>query len=385
MDDVNAELRARLVSALACNGLGSPTKESIRQLHLAQSRERAELESRFVQKYGPQLLDWFADGAQVDPRGIRPRLVRVLQPSSEDGRLFRAATLLWSVPVSRGYGRRIRYLVIDESNQKLIGLFALGDPVFNLSCRDDWIGWNAAQRKARLAFVMDAYVLGAVPPYSQLLGGKLVGAMVAAKEIQEDFQSQYGDSQGLISGIRKGAELALVTTTSALGRSSIYNRLRLPGAVQYLRLGYTNGWGHFQIGDGLFRELRGLLEQAGHPYCNNYRFGQGPNWRLRALRQACEVLGVDGDLLRHGIRREVYGVPLALNWRDLLLGHVETPIRDSQAAHVIAEMALKRWVVPRSKRDCAYKVWTRGRTWDLLTRNLHNIEQPPEFQMTCRL
>ena len=53
-----------------------------------------------------------------------------------EGDLFRAATLLWSVPVSRGYGRRMRYLVMDESNNKLIGLFALGDPVFNLKSRD---------------------------------------------------------------------------------------------------------------------------------------------------------------------------------------------------------------------------------------------------------
>ena len=40
--------------------------------------------------------------------------------------VFRYASLHWSVPVSQGYGRRTRFLVIDEQNEKLIGIFALG-------------------------------------------------------------------------------------------------------------------------------------------------------------------------------------------------------------------------------------------------------------------
>ena len=47
----------------------------------------------------------------------------------------------------------------------LLGVFALGDPVYNLRARDDLIGWNVEQRSARLYNVLDAFVLGAVPPY----------------------------------------------------------------------------------------------------------------------------------------------------------------------------------------------------------------------------
>jgi Druantia protein DruA len=39
--------------------------------------------------------------------------------------------------VSRGYGRRMRFLIWDQSNEKLIGLIVLGDPVFNLRVRDE--------------------------------------------------------------------------------------------------------------------------------------------------------------------------------------------------------------------------------------------------------
>ncbi len=71
----------------------------------------------------------------------------------------RYASLTWSVPVSNGYGRRMRFLVFDASNDKLMGLLALGDPVYNLRVRDQWIGWSVEQKNARLWHVMDAYVL----------------------------------------------------------------------------------------------------------------------------------------------------------------------------------------------------------------------------------
>ena len=77
------------------------------------------------------------------------------------------ASLTWSVPVSNGFGRRLRYLVWDESNGKLMGLIAIGDPVFNLAARDKLIGWTSKDRNSRLVNIMDAYVLGAIPPYNQ--------------------------------------------------------------------------------------------------------------------------------------------------------------------------------------------------------------------------
>jgi hypothetical protein len=143
------------------------TKEMIRLAHQAHRNRTAEFEKRLIEKRGTRLLSHFANGVEVDPAKIRPYLVE-LNGEGADTQLFRVATLLWSVPVSRGFGRRLRFLVKDGQNDKLIGIIALGDPVFNLSCRDKWVGWDVRARTERLVNVMDAYVLGAVPPYSQL-------------------------------------------------------------------------------------------------------------------------------------------------------------------------------------------------------------------------
>lgn len=362
------QLRKHLLEALDGSNGYPRTKEAIRELHEVQRKERASTERLLLAKWGNRLLVHFAEGSEIDASRIKPILVQIEKPDSIEGRLFRAAALLWSVPVSKGYGRRLRYLVIDQQNSKLIGLLALGDPVFNLRCRDQWIGWDVAQRCERLSFVLDAYVLGAVPPYSMLLGSKLVGALVASREIRATFRERYADKQGLISGRTKDPHLVLVTTTSALGRSSVYNRLRLPGVIKFVRIGLTEGWGHFLVTDELFSELRQLLKAHGDAYYDNYEYGQGPSWRLRALRKACDLLGIDGDLLQHGVRRESYAVPLASNWRQVLVGEHHEPEGSLYSCKEIGDMAVGRWMLPRSERNSSWVCWTRRDTWAALTK-----------------
>ena len=122
----------------------------------------------------------------------------MLVEDEEFAALFRIATLWWSVPVSRGYGRRFRVLVFDRSNDKLLGLFALADPVFNLRTRDAWVGWDVRTRERMLAHVMDAYVLGSVPPYNQLLGAKLVALLAASDFSRSVFARRYKKTTSVI-------------------------------------------------------------------------------------------------------------------------------------------------------------------------------------------
>jgi hypothetical protein len=76
-----------------------------------------------------------------------------------------------------------------------------------------------------------------------------------------------------------------------LGRSSVYNRLKL-GKQEYFRsIGFTQGWGHFRVPDTLFAELRDYLRKRKHKYVDGHRFGEGPNWRLRTIRAAFDALG----------------------------------------------------------------------------------------------
>jgi hypothetical protein len=363
-------LRERIeahIAALGLDGLAdaarpAEAKELIRASHAAHRAAYLDRERRSLAPRLPALLRWFAQGEEVCPERIAPRLIPA-DPDRETGFVFRLATALWSVPVSRGFGRRMRFLVVDDHNQKLIGVFALGDPVFNLRVRDSWIGWGVREREQRLVGVLDAYVVGAVPPYSLLLGGKLVASLIGSREVAQEFYRRYGDRSGLISGEQKRARLALVTVTSALGRSSLYNRLRLPGLVELVRIGTTEGWGHFHFPEDIFADLRQLLAMDGHKYAEGYRYGDGPNWRIRVIRVALERIGVDGDLLRHGIAREVFAMPIAANWQQYLQGSEAEAVVCRPTVSDITAASLQRWVVPRAERRPEYRAWT---TEDLL-------------------
>ena len=345
-------------------------KNLIRSLHAPQRKDRLTANAHFLSRCTPKLLRYFASGREVSPSAIQPELERVYAGTWQAD-LFRLASLTWSVPVSNGFGRRLRYVVWDAHNEKLLGLIAIGDPVFNLSVRDKLIGWDANDRRERLVNVMDAYVLGALPPYNMLLGGKMVACLVRSRQVYNQFTRSYGNAIGIISGKAKNPRLLAVTTSSSMGRSSVYNRLKLGGLRYFDPIGYTRGWGHFHISDDLFIELRGYLRIIGHQYADQHRFGQGPNWRLRTTRAALKALGFRDNLLRHGIRREVFISNLASNAATILrTGKGRPDLSSLLSAREVAELAVDRWILPRARRRPDYRTWKRSHVVQLLSNTI---------------
>lgn len=365
MPEQASVLRARVVGELEDAGfvmrtdglLSLPTsavddvKQVARELHQVHRRSVLEKSARFVDRWEDKLIDEFADGSEVVPGAISPRVVPVT--TERESALFRLASLRWSVPVSAGYGRRTRFLVYDEAIGKLMGIFALGDPVFNLAVRDRLIGWTTEDRRQRLYNVFDAYVLGAVEPYRQLIGGKLIASLSTADETASHLIEKYTGTVTVITEETKDPRPVLITTTSSLGRSSTYNRIKFQNRQLFAPIGYTEGFGHFHFSDELFDSLFEFLSQ--NRDVRGHQYGDGPNWRIRTLRSGLEAIGLDGDLLRHGIRRQVFIAPRALGWRAYLRGETDylrwLPLPTAElAAHW-----RDRWGVPRSRRDESFR------------------------------
>lgn len=359
-----AELRAAIITSLEEQSFRVDgqrilppvlDKEGMRRLHAAAVAQRVARARRGLERHEARLLRRLAAGGEVVPERIRPRLVPV-RARTEDELLFRWAALHWSIPVSSGYGRRLRFLVVDEDNDKLIGILGLGDPVFGLGPRDRWIGWDAAARKERLHHVLDAFVLGAVPPYSFLLCGKLVAMLAASNEVRAAFAEKYGAARpSLIRGRVLDGRLVLVTTTSALGRSSLYNRVSYENRLLYHRVGFTRGSGEFHFFNGVYRAVAQYVAQYHPPTAKNERWGRGFRNRREVVGKCLAGLGLSQELLYHGVRREVFVVPLAENAREFLRGE-ETTVRelDQSAADLFAYFRA-RWLLPRAARDRCYR------------------------------
>lgn len=366
---VEAQLKRKIRTHLGelgfvrdANGLLAPpkaSKSSIRLMHSRQRQTKLEQHQKFIEGNIKPFLDALASGTDIEPEKIDLSL-RPIKTDSKEARLFRMAGLTWSVPVSNGFGRRMRFLVWDNYHDRLAGVAALGDPVFNLSVRDNEIGWDADARRDRLCNVLDAYVLGALPPYNELLCGKAIACMLRSSDVYEEFQCRYGKKPGLISGKNKKPRLLAITTSSSMGRSSLYNRLTLDGEPYLRPIGYSKGWGHFHVPDDLFLELRQYLESVGHPYSRQYEYGEGPNWRLRTIKAALAALGMQQSLLHHGIKRQVYIGYLAKNAIDILNGAKTKPdLSELRPIREIFESAKVRWIIPRSARRPEFLKWRK--------------------------
>jgi len=363
------QLRARVLDELQAAGFefdqsgllrlpdaGEDPKLLARRLHRMQRQNVLLKNAAFIEQWEDRVLDQFANGGDVVPEAIRPTVVPVT--TEAQAAVFRFASLHWSVPVSQGYGRRTRFLVYDESNGKLIGIFALGDPVFNLAVRDNLIGWTQQDRRERLYNVYDAYVLGAVEPYRQLIAGKLMAMCAAANETADYLISKYAGTTTVIKQQEKRPEPVLLTTTSALGRSSIYNRLKLRDRQMFHSVGFTEGFGHFHFTDDLFDSIVEFITDDGAEL-RGHQYGDGPNWRIRTIRRGLNELGLDGELLRHGLRREVFLAPRAIGWRAYLRGESEHLRWYDYPMADIAAFWRERWAVPRASRDESFSAHDR--------------------------
>jgi hypothetical protein len=341
-------------------------KRSIRKRHEHAVAKNTELARPALSRYEDKLLNYIASGSEIDPMRIKPKLVQV-QPDSEHSRLFRYACLHWSIPISDGYGRRLRFLIFDESINKLMGLFALGDPVYAIKDRDQWVGWDAVAKAERLYHVMDAYVLGAVQPYSRLLAGKLVALAATSNEVRDAFAARYGRRRTLISGKMRKPHLALITTTSALGRSSLYNRVKYRKRLVMQSVGFTNGWGDFHFSNGVYDDLSEFAGKHCTPTAKNEGWGKGFRNRRELVRKALTQLGFPRSMLNHGIKRELFVAPLAVNARRFLRNEVGTPRYFNLPFKKAVKFWRDRWLLPRAERDTSFLDFDKEswRLWEM--------------------
>ena len=335
-------------------------KSGLRKLHRLAVEEKLRKSRRGLRTHEERLLNWIANGTDIEASNIRPRLVEVL-PRSEEELLFRYAYNHWSIPVSAGYGRRLRFLVVDEHNSKLIGIIGLGDPVFSLKPRDTWIGWSREDRRKRLNHVIDAFVLGAVEPYSQLLFGKLMAMFAVSRDVTDRFAAKYAGRETVILGRETSGEVAMVTTLSALGRSSVYNRLRdRQGDWLMSSVGMTRGSGEFHFSNGIYSKLVDFAKEHCEPTAKNGRWGSGFRNRREVVKKVLSAVGLSSEWLYHGVRREVFVGSCASNTKRFLRGeNGDLKPLDRQASDLF-EWFRERWLLPRAQRRPGYQCFERA-------------------------
>lgn len=221
--------------------------------------------------------------------------------------------------------------------------------------------------------IADLTICGAVPPYGEVLGGKLVAMLMTSPEVAEEYHRRYRKSPSIIASsmagrpIQRPANLVYISTTSLYGRRpNQYDRITVPvdriqpgsgGSLKYEYLGRTKGIGTFQFGSQTVDEMKTLIEQTSKGQRVNSVFGEGVNPRLRKIRDGLDELGLPSNsLLDHGAPRLVYGVSLIQNLADYLLGIDSKPKYVLEASSTegatqrIADWWFERWGRPRTEK-----------------------------------
>lgn len=200
--------------------------------------------------------------------------------------------------------------------------------------------------------LMDVAICGAIPPYNQLIGGKLVTLLLTSKEIQDAYRARYGGQASIIASqmagrpVVKEAELKCLTTSSLYGNvgSSQYSRLKLSkddhpeltDSIAWKEIGKTRGFGSVHLSNSTVERLRDASVDFHGARRINSRFGEGTNPRMRQIREGLEALGIESDrVLAHSTPRILYGCKLT----------------GANSVEAISKAWIRRWLVGRVARE----------------------------------
>ena len=321
------------------------TKETVREAMAMKRLEILHDNKKWIKAHLKLAQQNLARGEDVLNSEIKP----VIEVCTTQGQmdLFRILRYYWSSPYSEYVGRRIKLIIRDNGlpGKPVIGIAALGSPIIHIPERDQWIGWDTKTRTRNLIYTMDAYVIGAVPPYNHLLGGKLVSYLLASNEVRKFYSEKYKDKVTIIDK-RIANTLVGIFTTSLYGKSSQYNRLKFQDNLLYQPIGQTKGYGTLHLSKETIHEMVKFLRSKDINI--NHRFGDGPSWVMRVISAAGELLGFDSDfLLKHSFKRNIYFVPLAKNFREVLNGEIKRPKYFNYSKKELVNHWKERWFEKR--------------------------------------
>ena len=158
--------------------------------HIRLPERRRPSSNGFRNRHAP-----LVDHATADIRGalrdLRPLAVSVVEPGSEDLRLFNCLLGRYHYLGHRNtVGENIRYLVRDRAGRP-VGCALFGSAAWKCAARDTWIGWDRGARKTNLALLTNNTRFLVLPwvEVPHLASHMLAGL---ARRIRADWQAKYG-------------------------------------------------------------------------------------------------------------------------------------------------------------------------------------------------
>lgn len=326
-------------------------KNTLRKIHDQSRREKILQHKKTLLSDIDIIKKYAVNGRDIDPSKIKLRLIEV-KPESEESKIFFWWNLVWwSLPYERPIGRQMRFIIWDDYYNAPFGLIGLQSPPLRSSIRDKFLGLNNGNNDYWINQSMYAQRLGALPPYNSLLGGKMVALTLISKEIRKMYENKYDGGKTLLKKRKIPSRLLFITTTSAFGKSSIYDRVKFNGKEVSKFIGFTSGSGTFHLSEELYQRLLKLLEMEGFDVKRGY--GTGPSRKLKLISKAFSKLGLP-PFSYHNIKRGFYFFTQVENLEDVIKSKKE-PKWINHSLSELNSYWSERWACPRSLRTDDWK------------------------------
>ena len=326
-------------------------REEWRKAHELAKAERVKMNEQFLLDKISLIQEYIIDGKKLDVSKIDPEIIEIESGSREED-FFRWWNIVWwSLPYEKAYGRQMRFIIWDKYHNAPIGLIGLQSPILSWSARDKYLGIKQNERDFWVNQSLNAQRVGALPPYNDVRGGKLVALLMTSDIIRKKFQKKYKDQKTLLLKRKIPSNLLFLTTTGAYGKSSVYNRLKFQGEAVSEFVGYTQGSGTFHISNALYEDLMLYLKKKGFETERSY--GNGPSRKLRLIDQALQLLGFASGIT-HGIKRAVYLFPIAKNVKEVIQSN-KKPIWYNRSVADMTQFWKERWAMPHAEKDKSYQ------------------------------
>lgn len=215
---------------------------------------------------------------------------------------------------------------------------------------------------------LEVTVCGAIPPFSEALGGKLVVAQFAHPRVIQAVRTPLGDLVGrtffadaLAEEVFSPGMIAITTKGLYAGHSPLYNRSSVPGKGASLimrKIAETAGQTSTLMSKATAVAARRLVlanEVAGERKVSNM-YGSGGAKRHRVLEVAARQAGLSMDVVNAGIRRPVYGMafvdnPEAVAWENASpLWKIDSDENEVDYVSRAVEEWRKRWLIKAEAR-----------------------------------
>ena len=176
---------------------------------------------------------------------LEPELILTNKNTKYNG-MFNALRLFTSTGENNNnIGRNLYYIIRDKKTQKYLGTINCSSDYLDVKCRDEKIGWTREQRNSgRIGHTSVGSIIVPTQPLGyNYVGGKLLSLLIISDQVQNDWESLYGD------------KLVGLSTTSFYGTFSQYTGLKY-----WKNLGKSMGSSIARPNPELYAEIRAWLK-----------------------------------------------------------------------------------------------------------------------------